>query len=479
VVKPEKPDEDAFKKGAAELERKHKAKQEELNKVKAKLDLAKPKEGSPVDARRKDLQSQLAAIRKTQAGNKDSRQSVMERVKRLDEQMKSRIAEQKNAKSKVPYKSVEDIDRQIATLQKQVDAGNMKIVDEKKALNEISQLNRAKKSFGSLDQSQKGIDDLRAQIADLKKGLDDPEAKALSEKYNTIQEELNKIKADQDEVYKNLNGLRDQRTKLQAEQQEAWTAMKSYKDEHYEKKRAYRDYENEAYRIRREKKKAEDDAYHAGKRREAAQKRLEEASAPAYEDEIATAEGLIRYFDPSAGPAKTTAGAPGKFAASAQRQVNDDAFKGMKVVKKEDEDFMNFGGGKKKGKGGKKAAPATEKFQLNVGIYEQLSKVKVDAPSGQAEVPATIEALKKKVEEWKADQDKKTQENIAKAKKEIEKLEAEALAEGSMDHAKKPAQKNAGINGHADAGAELAQEEDAVADATKELKEAKIEDATA
>merc|ERR1712000_639908 len=130
VVKPEKPDEDAFKKGAAEL------------------DLAKPKEGSPVDARRKDLQSQLAAIRKTQAGNKDSRQSVMERVKRLDEQMKSRIAEQKNAKSKVPYKSVEDIDRQIATLQKQVDAGNMKIVDEKKALNEISQLNRAKKSFG-------------------------------------------------------------------------------------------------------------------------------------------------------------------------------------------------------------------------------------------------------------------------------------------------------------------------------------------
>ena len=30
MVKPEKPDEDAFKKGAAELERKHKAKQEEL-----------------------------------------------------------------------------------------------------------------------------------------------------------------------------------------------------------------------------------------------------------------------------------------------------------------------------------------------------------------------------------------------------------------------------------------------------------------
>lgn len=379
------------------------------NAVKAKLDLAKPKEGSPVDARRKDLQSQLAAIRKTQAGNKDSRQGVMDKVKRLDEQVKNRIAEQKNAKSKVPYKSVDDIDKQIAALQKQVDGGMMKLVDEKKALNEISQLNRAKKSFGGLDQSQKAIDDLRAQIADLKKGLDDPEAKALSEKYNTIQSELNSIKSEQDEVYKNLNGLRDQRTKLQGEQQEAWTAMKSFKDEHYEKKRAYRDYENEAYRIRKEKQKKENDEYHAGKRREAAKKRLEEASEPAYTDEIITAQGLIRYFDPSAAPTSAEAKAPGKYAASAERKVNDDAFKGMKVMKKDDEDFMMLGGGKKKGKGGKKA-PAAEKFNLNIGVLEDLSKVKVDAPSSQADVPATIEKLKKRVEEWKADQEKKTQE---------------------------------------------------------------------
>jgi uncharacterized coiled-coil DUF342 family protein len=442
VTKPEKPDEDAFKKGAADLEKAHKSKQDALvcseqlilcahpcdtcplnsrrdrllttpstqNAVKAKLDLAKPKEGSPADQKRKDLQSQLAAIRKTQAGNKDSRQGVMDKVKRLDEQVKSRIAEQKTAKSKVPYKSVDEIDRQIAALQKQVDGGLMKLVDEKKALSEISQLNRAKKSFGGFDASQKAIDDLRAQIAELKKGLDDPEQKALSEKYNSIQNELNEIKGSQDEVYKNLNSLRDQRTKLQAEQQEAWTALKTFKDEHYERKRAYRDYENEAYRIRREKQKKENDEYHAGKRREAAQKRLEEASAPAYQDEILTAQGLVRYFDPAAAATSKEAAAPSKYAASAQRQVNDDAFKGMKVMKKDDEDFMNLGGGKKKGKGGKKAPATGEKFNLNIGVLEDLSKVKVDAPSSQADVPRVLEQLKEKIEQWKADQDKKTQE---------------------------------------------------------------------
>jgi hypothetical protein len=45
-----------------------------------------------------------------------------------------------------------------------------------------------------------------------------------------------------------------------------------------------------------------------------------------------------------------------------------------------------------------------------------------------------------------------------------------------MDTHRKPAEKNRGVNGHASAEAELAQEKDAVADATEDLKKAKIED---
>jgi hypothetical protein len=86
-------------------------------------------------------------------------------------------------------------------------------------------------------------------------------------------------------------------------------------------------------------------------------------------------------------------------------------------------------------------------------------------------------------------------QNIDKAQKEIDRLEAEASAstpanadKGSKDGAKKPAQKNEGVNGHGAAStnkhggrvpadAELAQEKDAAADATAELEKAKIEDA--
>lgn len=331
--------------------------------------------------------------------------------------MKSRITEQKNARGKLAYKSVEDVDRAIAQLQKQVDSGTMKIVDEKKALSEISQLNRQKKSFGGIDDGEKGIADVKAQIAELKKTMDDPEARAMSEKYNAIQKELDDIKAEQDVVYKNINQLRDQRTKAQNEQQEAWQALKAHKDDFFARKRAAREYENKAYQIRKEKQATEQQAYLAAKRKANAEQKLEEASAPAFQDEILTAEGLIRYFDPSAVAAKEVA-APSKFAATSGRTVNDEAFKGMKAVKKDDQEDFFIGGGGKKKKGGKKGAAAgtstpaetTGKFNLNLGVLEDLAKVKVDAPSSQADVPKVVEALKEKVSKWKADQDKQTKE---------------------------------------------------------------------
>jgi hypothetical protein len=244
----------------------------------------------------------------------------------------------------------------------------------------------------------------------------------MSEKYNAIQKELDEIKAEQDVVYKSINQLRDQRTKLQNEQQEAWQALKAYKDDYFERKRAFRDYENKAYQIRREKQAAEQQAYQASKRKANAEQRLEEASAPAFQDEILTAEGLIRYFDPSAVAAKEIA-APSKFAASTGRTVNDDAFKGMKAVKKDDQEDFFIGGGGKKKKGGKKGAAtantstpaeATSKFNLNLGVLEDLAKVKVDAPSSQADVPKLVETLKEKMGKWKADQAKQTKEvNLA------------------------------------------------------------------
>ena len=333
--------------------------------------------------------------------------------------MKSRITEQNTARSRVSFKSVEEVDREIQRLEKQVDASTMKLVDEKKALAEISNLRKQRKGFAGFEEAKKGIDDVKAQIAELRKGMDNPEAKALSERYNAVAKELDDIKAEQDEAYKGISALRDERTKLHAEQQEKYTAMRDIKDQFHRARLAYRDYEQEQWRQRQERQKAERDAYQKEKRRKIADKKLEEASEPAYMDEILTAEGLIRYFDPSAPGASKVLRGPSGFAAEAQRTVDSSDIKGTRVSKKEEREenyFMGTGG--KKGKKGKKgnaesSAPSTPtegKFNLSIGVIEELAKVNVEPPMNQSDVPSALEKLKSKLEQWKADQDKKTKE---------------------------------------------------------------------
>jgi len=480
VVKPEKPDDDKYKEDLAKAEKEHAAAQEKLNACKAKLDLAKPNnKDSPNAKRQQELKTELNAIRQTQQGNKSGRNAVFEKIKKLDEQLKSRLAELKASKGKVNFKSADDVDQEIARLQKQVDGGMMKLVDEKKALSEISNLHKARKNFSQFDSQQKGIDDLKAQIAEQKKLLDDPENKALSDKYTKLQAELDALKAEQDEAFKNLKALRDQTDKARAEQQEKYLARKELKDNYYQSKRAFQNYEFEARKIRNEKRRQEQLQYVASKRKETANKRLEEASAPAYLDEIIATEGLIRHFDPSALPPKE-ATVTSKFAASAQRTVDDAGLKGTRVSKKDSEEEVYFAGtGGKKGKKGKKggASTAPSKFNLNMGIIEELAKVGVDAPSSQDEVSATVEKLQAKLAHWKEDQDRKTKENIAKAQKEIERLEAEEdeAANGTTESAPQPAKKRPAVNGTASLEIEPSQK-DVAGDAADDLKKASLED---
>lgn len=386
------------------------------NQVKAKLDNAKPNnQDSPAVKKQQALRAELSTIRQKQSGFKSSRSGTLEKINALESTLKARIAEQNNSRGKMSFKNVEDIDREIARLEKQVDSGTLRLVDERKALSDISNMRKQRKGFAGLDEAQKGIDELKAQVSELKKTLDNPEAKALSDKYSEIQKELDAIKAEQDSVYKNLNALRDERTKLRNDQQAKFTAIREIKDNYFKARRAYKEYEDEAWRVRRERQKAERDAFEREKRKKVADKKLEEASQLAYTDEIITAQGLIRHFDPAYNFAslglddKKDAGS--NFRAGVGRTVDDSGLKGMKVVRKDEEDYF-VGGNTKKGKKGKKggAAPEATKFNMNVGIIEEFSKIKIDPPMNQTDVPAAVEKLAAKITEWKSTQAAKTQE---------------------------------------------------------------------
>ncbi|KAF3089262.1 hypothetical protein TWF569_001729 [Orbilia oligospora] len=427
-VKPEKPDEAKYQTELAQLQKEHEAMMKQLNEVKAKLDLSKPAGANgaqnPAQQRQSTLRKELGEIRATQSTKKSSRQDLLNRQKTLNDSINNKIAAQRAARAKISFKSPEEIDTEIRKLEGQVDSGNLKLVDERRTLDQISNLRKLKKNFAGFDEEQGAIDKLKASLADIRSQLDDPEAKALSDRFTEITKELDSIKAEQDGVFQNLNSLRDERTRLQKEQQEKFGEIKALKDAYYGAKNAFREYEQEAWKVRKEKQRAEREAYEKKKKMEVANQLLEEASFKAFTSEIHTCENLIAFFDPESAPKKAD-GPVSQYKASIGRTITEEP-KGMKVLKKDEEDYFIGGNSKKKGKKNKAAgseAPTPAKFSLSIGILDELSKVEVSAPTGAEDVPSVVEKLKAKLQHYKENQERVTQENIVKAKARIEELE--------------------------------------------------------
>jgi hypothetical protein len=287
----------------------------------------------------------------------------------------------------------------------------MKIVDEKKALAEISSLRKSKKTFAGFEDAQKQIDDLKAKIKEIKDSMEDPETKALSERYNKIQAELDAIKAEQDEAYKGLSSLRDERSKLQAEQNEKFQAIRKLKDEYYTQKKAAAAFEREQKEKAHERQQAERDRITKERKMERAQKMLAEASDPAFLEEIRRANSLLHFFDPTHKAAeKTPLLADKGLGAQAQRKVDASGIKGMVLTRKEDREDEYFAPAKK-GKKGKKSGASetsTKAFNCPPAVIEDCAFIGIDPPMSAADVPAATEKVKAKLEQWKAEQPEQT-----------------------------------------------------------------------
>jgi len=366
---------------------------------------------SPVQKRRQEIRTELDQIRQKQAGFKNARSSRTDQIKRLDEQLKNRIAEQKTARSKVPYKSAEDLDNHVRDLEHKVESGSLKLVDEKKALNEISSAKKMRKTFTQFDEIQKAIDDLKAKIKEIKDSGDDPEQRQMSERYAVLQSELDSMKAQSDEAHKNIKTLLAEKDQLNAEQKQSYSAMKKLKDDYYAQKRAFRQFEDEQKQKSRERFRAERERQVQERKKADAERFLEEASNPAFLEEIRRANSLLQFLDPSTRSAeKAPLVADKGLAAQAQRKVDDSGMKGMKLVQKKDRDEEYLPASSKKGKKVKKAVGAADKQKFTVppSALEDCSFLGVEPPMKSEDVPSVVEKVNEKLAYWKEHQGAET-----------------------------------------------------------------------
>lgn len=353
----------------------------------------------------------------------------------------------------------------------------MKIVEEKRALAEITNLRKSKRNVEAFEAQQKTIDEERAKIDELRKSLDSPEGKKLSERYDVIKKELDEIQAEFDKTAGSRSKLIEKRTQLSSqlddlygERRERNSAYREAHDAWYARSQAEREKRLEAQRAQ----KKEDEER---KRKEQEAIMREEAAMPAFAQEIEDCDVLIAYFSggsaTSANKASFTPTAkdlPGTKKLEPRKIETDASAFGQAIKKKgseaDDADSYYVGGGKKaKGKGGNKknkgvplalgespaddasesaaaAAPAasgkSSELRVPVGHLSALLSLSIPPPSSSGDIPRVVENLKLKKRYFVENQDSKTRARIEEVEKKLGKAslggaEGEAAPAGAEE----------------------------------------------
>lgn len=139
---------------------------------------------------------------------------------------------------------------------------------------------------------QLSIDSDKKRITEIRSTLEDPISKALSEQYDKLKAEQNSLRQEQDSIYKSQKSLYEEKNSLSQKKNEIYERRKKLQDEYYSNLRKYQEFEREEKQRAWEKRKLQQDEYNREKRKQIANRLLEEASLPAFIEEIYTCENV-------------------------------------------------------------------------------------------------------------------------------------------------------------------------------------------
>ncbi|KAF9247053.1 hypothetical protein BU15DRAFT_84619 [Melanogaster broomeanus] len=422
--------------------------QPKLAAIREKIALT-TKSGSGND-RRTALRAELDGIRDQQSSSKTSRGKIVDQIKALNDGVQKKLKDLQAARGKTPFRTVAEVDAHIKNLDKQVESGSMKLADEKRALLEISQAKRTRKTIESFQAIQDAIDADRSTADELRKQLDDPESKAVSDRYDAIKAELDELKKEGDEAYAGRTKLFEERDGLQAQLNALFTEKRASAQQFREANDRYWVKVNEDRARRAEKARAQRTAEEAQKKLELAERLREEASLPAFQAEIEDCQTLI---DALSGKTSGSCGAVAGVPKLELRQVETIA-EGVVVRKKKGEEEESYFVGKgKKGKKDKTPKSASDSDPLKnlpFGTITALSTLAIPLPTAPSDIPRVVEDLKTKKTWFEVNQARVTAENIAKAEAQIQRLTNAAKAENRVQSDSPHAEQSPDPNGSGD-----------------------------
>jgi uncharacterized coiled-coil DUF342 family protein len=381
----------------------------------------------------------------------DEKKRLFEQSTKLREDLKKKTGETQEAKEKMPYRTVGEMEQRIRQLEMQIETGQFKLIEEKQILGEISKLNKLRRTLESIDHSTSN------DVTSMKLRLDKFRTQ-IAEK----DELINAAKAQVEEITKKLdqmNGVRAEAATARADRSAAIEKHKKELGTLYEERRAAQQEYFAAKKAQFEAREKRDAKRAEYERRQALQEKLEdlEEQLLAFNPETATDKKICEcnnikaFFSELVGT--TTSAASNQQSDNSVNGVNAvdpklvDGIRKVKlssdlaqaeVIKKDDDAF--FFAPKKKGSSNgvqSTAAPPAGSVPQSLSkkmpyhILSGLADLNLPIPSTPEDVPKLFKAIEdlknnwcNKKDEGKAEMEQKREKlkaQIEELKKEIEK----------------------------------------------------------
>ncbi|TPX71215.1 hypothetical protein SpCBS45565_g01256 [Spizellomyces sp. 'palustris'] len=422
---PVKPDQATFERELKEIDNNIEALKKQLAEAQNRISGTDIKDA--FTDRRKDLREQQDALIKQRNELQDQRGKIIDQLKAIQATLRKKTDDARSSKDRLGYKSVEDVDKQISTLERQLQSGEASLHEEKRIVAEISNLKKARKILEGFSSQQSSVESDKKQLDDLRAQLDaiEPQRNEIRTKIDAVKAQLTDLDNERKSKMGSFNDLVNDRKSIKADLDAEFDKLRALKSD-------YKKQKDEWFTWQREEQARKREQYLARKREESearltaqAEREREAAEIPAYSDEINQCATLIKFLENYSSKSEATK-TNSADASTTARQMETGLPEGAVLLKKkDDEEYMVLGN--KKGKKGRRQAGTgqSEKvkpFKLDFDIIDQFVKLKIDLPVSAAEIPATISALEEKQKWFKDNQAEATAKAKAAAEAKIAAL---------------------------------------------------------
>ena len=425
---------------------------EEISSLKAQLDEviallpSKSKDDSSQDPQvmqRNGLRSQMQSHRDAVKLLTERRTVLFADLTALQQQQRKRQEQQRQERDKMRFKSVAEIDAQVALLEQQLHQGALTLMEEKKAVSELSSLSKARKTLEAFSGQQASPEADRSRIETIR-----AEIKAVEEQRNTINKQYDAVKAE----FEVLNGtiskakgdvgqLLDRKKATKALLDAAYDKLRETRKTHSEQLDAFNKYEREERAKRQAEYKLKQKEENDLKQIARAERELEEANVPAFADEINLCDTLLSFCNSLLNPSHkhSAATAATTTAKDNVRRVVDAPPPRVTVLAKKtdrqnEDDFLVLGNKKNKNKKKQSEAPAASKpIKLDLEMISQFAKLNLPIPASTDELASTIELIESKKTQFVETQTAKTASNKKAALARLAKLRASLNGEETVE----------------------------------------------